>query len=121
MLGAAVVAAAGGCRSALDPVSDGTLRVAVAADSVRVRNLGDRPVFTLLVGDETAPLITWYPCVDAARCPPIAPGATRAEPRPTTVGGRPERGATVYWWRAVLVAGGPARPDSVRVLHVRLP
>jgi hypothetical protein len=97
------------------------VRVTATPASLLLTNAGAEPVFTFVVGRETAALIDWIPCVDAARCPPIAPGATRREPRPTRPGGAPEGEALVYWWRAAPGPGDAPRPDRIRVIVVRLP
>ena len=111
-----------GCGAATAPraVGGGDLRVAVARDGLRLHNVGAAPVFVAVYGREESALILWGPCVDAAVCPPIAPGASRAAPRPGTPA-RPEREANVYWWRAVRGPDGALRPDSVRTITVALP
>lgn len=112
-----------GCRSSTAPRrADANLVRAVTAGSglLAVTNDTGTPVFTLVVGGETAQLINWIPCVDA-RCAPIAPGATRvAAFSPTAPSGRREHVAIVYWWHAVPDGAGGARPDSVRAIFVTL-
>jgi hypothetical protein len=111
-----------GCGAATAPraVVGGDLRVTVARDGLRLHNVADAPVFVAVYGRAESALILWGPCVDPAVCPPIAPGASRAAPRPGTAA-RPESEADVYWWRAVRGPDGALRPDSVRTVTVALP
>ena len=120
-LGAALGAGAAGCGDATGVARDGSVRVRATRDSVRVENRSREPVFSVTVGAEAAALIDWYPCVDAARCPPIPAGGVRTAARPA-IRGRPEAEAIVYWWRIdSRSAADLLRPDSVRAVRVRFP
>lgn len=59
-------------------------------------------------------------CVDDVQCPPIAPRATSEIDFPTTLQGKPDQAALVYWWHAVRGSDGALRADSIRVLRVGL-
>lgn len=84
-------------------------------------NRTDAPVFTQVLGSRTAPLALWGACVDAARCPTIAPGASRTVTvRLTAPDGGRETEALVYWWHAVRGPDGTLRPDSIRTEVVGL-
>jgi len=128
------VLAATGCRgravSAPAPRADassagagGALLAARAPgdSTLALTNRTGAPVYTFVVGRERSALVRWAPCVDAATCPPIAPGETRQVPlvvRAPDGGREPE--ALVHWWHAVPAPGGGVRPDSIRVVTVPL-
>ena len=96
--------------------------VAATADSrvLRLTNRTARPAFTFVIGREIAATVLWAPCVDAARCPPIAPSATRDLPYRDGLIADDEREALVHWWHADAGADGTLRPDSIRTIVVPL-
>ncbi|HZF67255.1 MAG TPA: hypothetical protein VEZ47_04375 [Gemmatirosa sp.] len=82
---------------------------------LRLSNATAAPVFSVVLGRRTAPLVLWGACVDAALCPPLAPGASREVAVDTVArDGARETEAIVYWWHAVPGADGRLRPDSIR-------
>jgi hypothetical protein len=110
-----------GCRVVTGPFgAEGEVRATATSDAVRVVNEGPAPAFFVTFGREAVSRILWAPCVDAARCPPLAPGDVRTVPRPVE-GDQAEREAVVYWWRAVPGADGALRPDSIRTIVVTFP
>lgn len=115
------VAAAAGCSSGpAAPVDGGGLDIAVARPYLSLTNRTAAPAFTFVVGRSAAASINWAPCVDADRCPPIAPGATRRDPYPLGLDGARDREAIVHWWHAVPGPGGAPQPDSIRAVVVGL-
>jgi hypothetical protein len=96
------------------------LAATAGAGAIRLTNRAARPAFTFVVGRAQSALIDWTPCVEAAECPPIAAGEMRRVPYP---GGHIEPGeqeALVYWWHVTADPVGAPRPDSIRVIVVRL-
>ena len=92
----------------------GSVRAVAAGDGVvAVTNGTTRPVFSFAVGRETAALINWAACVDAARCAPLAPDSTRREAfSPTAPSGGRER-------EALSAAIAAARADDAAPAEVR--
>jgi len=89
-----------------------TVGATARGTEVTIVNRTRTPVFTFVVGARTAALIYWGPCVDAARCAPLAPGATRRDTVPEAA----TEGAMVYWWHAVRGPTGALEPDAVRAI-----
>lgn len=112
----AVVAA--GLLSACDPVGPDTDRVRVRAafDMLHVSNGALRPVFFTAFDARDVAAINWAACVDAERCPPLAPGETRSGPYEEMIGlyDAETTSAIVYWWHAVRGPDGALKPDSIR-------
>jgi len=117
----AAVALLAACASLTESLPADAVRATADAEAVRVTNNTRRPVFTFVVSRNTLPLILWGPCADAVRCPPIAPGATRAEPRSQMLLDPEDREVVVHWWHAVPGPDGVPRPDSIRTFVVAIP
>ena len=107
------------CAAGTDPTRIGGVDAISRHGSLEVTNRTDAPVFTMIVGRETATLIDWIPCVDAARCPPIPPGESRRQANPRTMNRSLEKEAIVSWWHAVATPNGLS-PDSIRSAVVPL-
>jgi hypothetical protein len=107
------------CSSSTAPLVMEGVIVAPRSNRLAVTNGRSRPIFTFAVGRNAAALVDWFPCVDATSCPPIAQGDTRMLTYHRDGTGMPEREALLYWWHAVPGPNG-LRPDSIRVMIVRL-
>lgn len=107
------------CSGTTDPTRIGGVYAVSRDGNLEVRNRTDAPVFTFIVGRETANLIDWFPCVDAARCPPIPPGESRRQANPRKIDGSREKEAVVSWWHVVATPNG-LHPDSIRSAVVPL-
>lgn len=115
-----LVAAA--CTSSpTDPAhSAGTVTAVARAPRIAITNGTDEPVFTFTIGENAVAVSNWYWCVDAVRCPPIAPRATAEAAYPTAYNGKPEQTAIVYWYHAVRGSDGTLQPDVIRAIRVGL-
>ena len=115
--------AGGARRSATAPHggSSGPVFAVVGAREVWLLNRGERPVYSLVLDRELLAAVDWVPCVDAVRCPPLAPGARLALP----IGGEQplslRRGheAAVFWWYAVPGERG-LEPGPVQSFKIQL-
>lgn len=108
---AAIVA----CTSPAAPTGTGGVETLARNGQIEITNRTRAPIFTFVVGREGLALADWVPCVDAAKCQPLAPGAQRSAPYP--IG---EREALVNWWHAVMGLDGRLRPDRIHVAIVPL-
>lgn len=118
----AAVALFTACASLTESTPADAVRASADAEAVRVTNGTRRPVFTFVVGRSALTRILWGPCADAVRCPPpIAPRATRTEPRSQMLLDADDREVVVHWWHAVTGPDGLPRPDSIRAFTVTLP
>jgi hypothetical protein len=119
MLGV-VAASLAGCTSSSAPTELGSVMAVSQNAHVQLTNHTVRPVFATVFGRNAVASINWAPCVDASRCPPIAPGDTRELLYPVPLLGEGEREAVVYWWHAARGSDGALRPDSIRAIIVHL-
>jgi hypothetical protein len=127
VLAAAVAAVAAACQSPTAPhasrVGSGVRIESRGGGVLQLSNATAAPVFTMVLGRRTAPLVLWGACVDATVCPTLflAPGASRRAVVDTIArDGARETEALVYWWHAVPGPDGRPRPDSIRTELVGL-
>ena len=83
MLGLAGLAALAGCHDLTAPDDGGELVTSASRREIVVTNATAQPVFTLILGRDLAARALIAPCVNEPRCPPLLPGATRAEQYPS--------------------------------------
>ena len=113
MLGLAGLAALAGCHDLTAPDDGGELVTSASRREIVVTNATAQPVFTLILGRDLAARALIAPCVNEPRCPPLLPGATRAEQYPSASVAASESEAIAFWWYAV-------RCSSVRSRRVAL-
>lgn len=113
----ALLVLAAACSSSLAPVNVGGVVVRVDDGQFLVRNETDKPIFTFVVGRETATRIDWIMCADPDRCDPLASGATRRTPL-TQISGGDEPELQFSWWHGVATPNGWGW-DSVRTAVVK--
>src|SRR5687767_13666321 len=112
---AAILVSLVACGDGTEPTQIGGVEAVARLGQIEITNRTTSPVFTFVIGRESAALVDWIACVNAAVCPPLAPNDIKRVPYPKKTDGRPEREALVYWWHAVLGSNGQQRPDSIRV------
>ena len=80
---------------------DGPLLAIAGKGELWLLNRGDEPVFTFVFDQDALAMANWAPCTDAARCPPLQPGAQRAVKFGSEGGIRAGHAAVVNWWYAL--------------------
>ena len=114
----ALLVSASGCRDATGVLDDGGILAVARNQHILITNKTQKPIFTFVVGRNSAALINWHPCVEGPLCPPLLPGHVRSEPYPAA--GFGEREVVVYWWVAVRGPGGVMQADRIRARIVAL-
>ena len=71
-------------------------------DMVDVLNCTNAPIYTFIVGRDTAALILWAPSVDGDG---LEEGARAAYPIDDILGGTTEEELIVFWWHSRIVDG----------------
>lgn len=108
---------AAACSSSLAPVNVGGVVARVDDGTFIVRNDTQSPVFTFVIGRETATRTDWIICADPDRCDPLAPAATRRTPL-TAISGGGEAELQFSWWHGVATPNGWGW-DSIRTAIVK--
>jgi len=100
----------------------GILTVVPAPGSVTLANNGPDPIFYFAIEQATASLLAWAPCVSpSAPCRRVLP-QSRVQLLDSAIQGY-QPGATealVFWWHLVPNPPDGFRPDSIRMIIVRL-
>jgi hypothetical protein len=82
-----------------------------SGDEIVLVNHRSDPVFTAVYPVTAHAYPTVSPCLDASRCPPLEPGATRRLPWPRTTSGDSFDQASVSWYHVVDEGDGAHRVD----------
>jgi hypothetical protein len=87
---------------------------------VVVANNSATAIFTIVIGRNAQARVDWIPCVDAVRCPPIAPGQSQMRPYGSVTLDPGEKEIVVHWWHAVPDGSGGTRAGDFQSLIVPL-
>lgn len=99
--------------------TDSTERFYYEAGRVVLENRGVEGFFTIAYSDRLAPLIDWYPCIQAPECGYVAPGSARRYTLEDLHSGVGDV-IWIYYWRAVLGPGGQMQAGPVTLRKVRI-
>ena len=87
------------CSSATQPA--GPVAAAATVTGILVSNGTTQPIFYLAAEQGTLALLDYVQCIDATRCPTIAPGEAKELPWAQVIGYAPDRHTyLLLWWQA---------------------